>query len=134
MVPRDEIKAKMSYSNHKYFTSKKKGSRSLSKTNRSVTSTTKRSREVSLLNTSEVKFLGMSNRDPSSLFQKLRSPTSQGMTKDFISNKNKIQKLRHSSKSSKGSVKKRKRDLTGSYPKFNKSNGSFAFKPKHHKQ
>lgn len=123
MVPRDELLSKMSYDNHKYFVNKKKKSRSRSRrTNRSITSLSKKSREVSLGDSKDLNFMIANNKTPTSLFSKLRAPTSPKSSKDFISHKAKIQKLRLSSK---GSVERQNNDLTGSYVKFEENEVSF---------
>ncbi|CAI2380246.1 unnamed protein product [Moneuplotes crassus] len=128
MVPRDEVITRVCPESKKYNRSKNKMSRSRSKrTDRSITSTTKKSREVSLLDSKDYNLLAASNKNSKSLFGKMSIQTSPKSSKDFISDKSKIQKLRLSSKDSSG---RRNQDLAGSYTKFNENDTSFQKKVK----
>lgn len=102
MVPRDEIIAKLSYNNHKYFTQKKieKSPCSTKHKENLRKPKTKESQEIDMKDLRESSFLSGSHRLPDSLFKKLRMMnTPQGRVSDLV-DKLKLQKLRMSTNDS----------------------------------
>lgn len=98
MVPKDDIFAKMSYNNHKYFTQKKidKSPCSSKHKEKAKIPTTKESQEIDMKDLREWSFLSGSHILPDSLFKKLRMMnTPQGKVSDLV-DKLKLQKLRMS--------------------------------------
>jgi len=122
MLPRNEVVTKVITENQTYYKIQKKSRSRSRRANRSITTATKNTNEANLLDSKDYNLLAMSNNNPMSLFGKLRSPNSPKSSKDFISDKSKIQKLRFSSK---GSLERKHTDLTGSYAKFSNDNSYF---------